>query len=121
MPNRNPALRRTWNLCSLICRDRFGHTGGGGFDGSGAGRTRPLAAPTLDFREAVNVLSCQRSSAESGSDAPCHNIFQSMPYSEGDGCEFGVDSTTNVVKRASGPMRSEEHTSELQSRQYLVC
>ncbi len=65
-----------------------------------------MSPPTLAFREGVNVLCCRRSSAESESGATCHNIFQSMPHSEGDGCEFGVDSTTNVVKRASGPMDS---------------
>jgi hypothetical protein len=73
-----------------------------------------LSPPTLAFREGVNVLFCQRSSAESDSGAACHNIFQSMPYSEGDGCEFGVDSTTNVVKRASGPM--EDLDSEWQRK-----
>src|SRR3712207_8714109 len=35
-------------------------------------------------------------------------------------CCFSVSS--RVVRRSQGPhMRSEEHTSELQSRQYLVC
>src|SRR3712207_9513187 len=28
---------------------------------------------------------------------------------------------TNVVSKGMSPARSEEHTSELQSRQYLVC
>jgi hypothetical protein len=59
---------------------------------------------TLTFREGVNVLFCRRFTAQSENGAACHNIYQSMPHSEGDGCEFGVDSTTNVVKRASGPM-----------------
>jgi hypothetical protein len=63
-----------------------------------------LSPLTLTFREGVNVLFCRRSTAESESGAACHNFFQSMPHSDGDGCEFGVDSTTNVVKRASGHM-----------------
>src|SRR3712207_7860272 len=31
------------------------------------------------------------------------------------------DLLTNVALAFGGPVRSEEHTSELQSRQYLVC
>src|SRR3712207_7150644 len=38
-------------------------------------------------------------------------------YSKNNDCSY--KSTTNIV--SSVPNRSEEHTSELQSRQYLVC
>src|SRR3712207_8248209 len=33
----------------------------------------------------------------------------------------GVSYTAKMPSRVSTPLRSEEHTSELQSRQYLVC
>src|SRR3712207_8187900 len=33
----------------------------------------------------------------------------------------GVGDDLRVSRRADEPVRSEEHTSELQSRQYLVC
>src|SRR3712207_7207609 len=33
----------------------------------------------------------------------------------------GVDPSAAMVRRARRRLRSEEHTSELQSRQYLVC
>src|SRR3712207_7387251 len=34
---------------------------------------------------------------------------------------WGVATPTSRMTRRCGPSRSEEHTSELQSRQYLVC
>src|SRR3712207_7132492 len=37
------------------------------------------------------------------------------------GSERKLDPADNTVARASSDNRSEEHTSELQSRQYLVC
>src|SRR3712207_6852196 len=37
-------------------------------------------------------------------------------------CEKSLATLTEDIRSASGPaLRSEEHTSELQSRQYLVC
>src|SRR3712207_9310366 len=33
----------------------------------------------------------------------------------------GIDLNTHLASKQSLPQRSEEHTSELQSRQYLVC
>src|SRR3712207_8430484 len=35
--------------------------------------------------------------------------------------EYGRRGGDAAVRRGGGPARSEEHTSELQSRQYLVC
>src|SRR3712207_8912001 len=37
------------------------------------------------------------------------------------GTFHGLDSATGVTGRLVDEVRSEEHTSELQSRQYLVC
>src|SRR3712207_7329570 len=37
------------------------------------------------------------------------------------GCAPSMTATQELVVPRSIPMRSEEHTSELQSRQYLVC
>src|SRR3712207_7347158 len=47
-------------------------------------------------------------------------IKQAAPP-ERQGTAFGVASSATSTGFALGPMRSEEHTSELQSRQYLVC
>src|SRR3712207_8206778 len=38
-----------------------------------------------------------------------------------DGAEHGVVHRRLALRRVPEPLRSEEHTSELQSRQYLVC
>src|SRR3712207_7718414 len=48
------------------------------------------------------------------------------PYQEGSSTRFCVHANTHGIARrastpAATPLRSEEHTSELQSRQYLVC
>src|SRR3712207_7726136 len=39
----------------------------------------------------------------------------------GKGQTFGTKRIEGGIVAASSPIRSEEHTSELQSRQYLVC
>src|SRR3712207_8614977 len=54
-------------------------------------------------------------------DRPCHaGVLRSAAL----GIDFGIvdaDEPSGVDHRPSARARSEEHTSELQSRQYLVC
>src|SRR3712207_7273622 len=42
-------------------------------------------------------------------------------YFAGDGAKKDADGNICLLGRVDDVMRSEEHTSELQSRQYLVC
>src|SRR3712207_8589998 len=55
--------------------------------------------------------------------APCEGVSRSIggdacpvPEGQGEGCKLRTEAPVN-----GGRNRSEEHTSELQSRQYLVC
>src|SRR3712207_7762513 len=55
---------------------------------------------------------------------PYTTLFRSKRYRHADGHEVWVDVHRTLVRDADGRpshTRSEEHTSELQSRQYLVC
>src|SRR3712207_7742740 len=52
-----------------------------------------------------------------GCDPEGHRASQAV----GDHASFGAISPTRPAKRLTIVSRSEEHTSELQSRQYLVC
>src|SRR3712207_7147291 len=54
----------------------------------------------------------------SGNRCACNDVEPGMKQ-----LELGLDTFGDVTDDASGgqPERSEEHTSELQSRQYLVC
>src|SRR5438445_3566490 len=45
----------------------------------------------------------------------------SSSASRGPPCCAGSTATPSATSRRTGAARSEEHTSELQSRQYLVC
>src|SRR3712207_7377131 len=55
------------------------------------------------------------------------SIIFDKPFRRGDTITFGSPPTTGTVERIGlkstriRSVRSEEHTSELQSRQYLVC
>src|SRR3712207_8407203 len=50
---------------------------------------------------------------------PYTTLFRSRWY--GEPLMFGMTWTRPAYPSQGGPGRSEEHTSELQSRQYLVC
>src|SRR5947209_17181508 len=54
---------------------------------------------------------------------PYTTLFRSLPAADGDGRDprrvLAVRAGARVGR--AGDLRSEEHTSELQSRQYLVC
>src|SRR3712207_7462293 len=62
-----------------------------------------------------------RAAAPSGCGAPSRRAGR--PPSESDSSSGGASSSTRATKylRTTPCQRSEEHTSELQSRQYLVC
>src|SRR3712207_7184294 len=70
---------------------------------------------TTLFRSGVGVRALQEAAVAA------HRLPVGVP---GDPAEGGVDPDQRVVRLAGvgdGEGRSEEHTSELQSRQYLVC
>src|SRR5258707_6080251 len=58
---------------------------------------------------------------------PYTTLFRSQTHNrhrtivDGQRCNFGNDFTVLCLCRSACDGRSEEHTSELQSRQYLVC
>src|SRR3712207_7287160 len=48
-------------------------------------------------------------------------VFGNRGESSGSGVAFSRDEVTGAPEPSGDFLRSEEHTSELQSRQYLVC
>src|SRR3712207_7671912 len=54
-------------------------------------------------------------------DSGMEGFFKARDYVMQAAREAGVDEVRFVEQPLDGPNRSEEHTSELQSRQYLVC
>src|SRR3712207_41650 len=84
-------------------------------------KTSPLTAPSLQIKHGlVALIEEQVENAQIGLEAP----FLSVHLIIGAGRKravgpwvLGADGVTVVI----GRLRSEEHTSELQSRQYLVC
>src|SRR3712207_8439694 len=59
---------------------------------------------------------------------PYTTLFRSLSNPTGSGVGLGTPNTAEIeildndtTPSTSNPVRSEEHTSELQSRQYLVC
>src|ERR1035437_7191870 len=53
--------------------------------------------------------------------APLIGIDFKTGNTNGDRVRYMKDNNVNLIKFKIGSVRSEEHTSELQSRQYLVC
>src|SRR3712207_8477484 len=53
--------------------------------------------------------------------APAHALVAQQPQAVGDPVVVGGDHPALAGGQVLGRVRSEEHTSELQSRQYLVC
>src|SRR3712207_7870085 len=53
------------------------------------------------------------------SDRMCHSPGPNRPLARSPGTSPAK--TSELLPEPEGPIRSEEHTSELQSRQYLVC
>src|SRR3712207_7517866 len=67
-----------------------------------------------------------RSDPAPATDAPATTAVTSAPATTAaaptsDSSATGTDSSAAATAPADAPVRSEEHTSELQSRQYLVC
>src|SRR3712207_7483509 len=67
--------------------------------------------------------SCPRQLVEEGVKLPCVPIHEGAEAGQGGGGRLGAGQVHGWLAelRAQGVARSEEHTSELQSRQYLVC
>src|SRR5258707_10698269 len=49
------------------------------------------------------------------------SLHDALPICHGDGAGGNVAAVAGAARDAQAALRSEEHTSELQSRQYLVC
>src|SRR3712207_8130330 len=71
----------------------------------------------IDGRFSVNVAFATRTSPPGTVSLPPNPIFKHFAVNPGDGNDRGTDSERKIMEH----VRSEEHTSELQSRQYLVC
>src|SRR3712207_9419309 len=70
---------------------------------------------TLSLHDALPIFS--RRPAPSGTSGAC----AAASSSKESGQRYASSTTTPTILPSSRPRRSEEHTSELQSRQYLVC
>src|SRR3712207_6925953 len=68
---------------------------------------------TVEADETIVEISTDKVDAEVP--APAAGVVQKIHFGEGDTVTVGA------VLAEIAPSRSEEHTSELQSRQYLVC
>src|SRR3712207_9188981 len=75
---------------------------------------RPPRSTLFPYTTLFRSRQIARADARSASDSNC-------PTDEPSGAARGTASPRAPGGVASSPVRSEEHTSELQSRQYLVC
>src|SRR3712207_7945814 len=78
---------------------------------------------TTLFRSGRGPMSAQRTRLDEGTTRTYHGAQASRRSgaSPPEPCEATAKSVRSRRRRNSSASRSEEHTSELQSRQYLVC
>src|SRR3712207_7303306 len=75
---------------------------------------------TLSLHDALPISRCTRS-WRSGRCPPRCATARALPGEPSSACGPCVPSWTSRTRWPAPRLRSEEHTSELQSRQYLVC
>src|SRR3712207_8331521 len=80
----------------------------------------PLFPDTTLFRSAIGLLFKENASI-SGAEVGCQGEVGSACSMAAAGLAEVLGGTPEQVENAAEIGRSEEHTSELQSRQYLVC
>src|SRR5438445_6689209 len=76
--------------------------------------TAPTAIYTLSLHDALPIYAHPSPSASRSSGKPTSARLVTIT-------RIASSSPTSHAKRKQSSLRSEEHTSELQSRQYLVC
>src|SRR3712207_7675268 len=76
----------------------------------------------LPLHDARPISSSSPSStATTATTRPAAPPASASPWAERSGCRSSASSSSTSSCRSCSGARSEEHTSELQSRQYLVC
>src|SRR3712207_8188775 len=75
---------------------------------------------TLSLHDALPIYTARRRRRRASSRAPARPGSARTPRRAGAGCS-PARAGRRRGRTCAAPARSEEHTSELQSRQYLVC
>src|SRR5205809_6246231 len=92
---------------------------GGDSRAEGGSARRCAMSAVLEGRSCASVLQDDRA-AEAGLQ-PVQSPVATTPRTPSAPCYYRYSSSRRVIARAEARPRSEEHTSELQSRLHLVC